>query len=852
MMPRRAMWVTLLLSLLFVTPAAWAQEQGVKVYYVGPSDLIYATLAHSAPHLTLVRDPAFAQVFVINAADLTLEESQAIGERVRSEQAGLVLFASPFFPRGVGDLKAALGVGAVELHVVDDGSREKVHPATEADPLLEAIAWASAPPVANRTVVANVNVFRPILLTEGEEPVVERMRGREHNQVFIVAPWFGDATNADWLVWPYFHYLIYRLTAEAGGAPHPLPFADYPLAPAPHAALRTWLTLGGIALFLGAVAIYSVMRRRAFIAPDLPPPPPPAPRWARVGFHRPMAGALLGIGGSLFLFLPLWLYVVWFVPRYIFPVSGTAVLWRRVVFGGGVIALLLDGGLSRAAVWYFARLYPYRPREAMRYFQFLLWWQWLTGAALLGASAVAVGLLLPSTPGAYLSWPILFLAALQFPGFLTLFRYLFRAMHRFDAEQMLMLAGAVTLPIFQGASAVLLRRWGMMQPRLGAEMGAIGGMALGASMGLIFLFLLGLVLSYSIGLSPVLIFLPTFNRRMWKHLLGYGLRRLPGDLLLPVGVGLWMWGLPHWPELEGRQQLVEAAFLLAITTWALRESLFADLMPTVAEVVAAGYRTLLRYLISRGLRVGLWMTFFLVAVGSAVAVPLVEGLFKTYFPEAVLFVLWSGLGIVLWWADAALEGVGRPGLASWLRLLEGTLAALLLIWALPRYGLRGLGWSLVVAAVVRSFAALLLVRRVAVAPHLYLWQAFIAPAGAGLVLYNLLRLLVDLLHPARIRETAVLAFVGWLALPLYLFLTALLGGWEERAFEELEAALTLLGPLRRPFVPLLVILRVGRRLSPLRGHYPVDWWALAEEEATALTLHRPAWTGRTRALGPER
>ncbi len=844
---RRAASLLLLALLLLPLGGASAQERGnIAVYYVGPQDAIYQTLARSAPALRLVPRPELAQVFVLNDADVETAALQAVGAWVREEKAGLVLFAGPHLPRGGNDLRAMLGVGAVEFSVVGEGLPQKVVPGTEEDPLLEAIAWSSAPPVGARTIVANPNIFRPILLTEGGEPIVERMRGRDRYHVFIVSPWLDDRSNADWSAWPYFTYLVYRLTAEAGGADYLLPFADYPLAPVPHRQARFELAVGGLLLLIGAIAVYSVVRRRAFLAPRLLPPPPPAPRWVAVGFHRPLSGAILLVAGGVVFLFPLWLYASWFLPREVFPFTQTAALWQQLSLAGWGLSILFDAGVSTAAVWYFTRIYPYRPDEAMRYIQFAFWWQWLTGGVLLGLMALAAGLLLPYGRWAYLTYPLLFQAVLQFPGFLTLFRYLFRALQRFDAEQTLTLAALAALPLFQGASAFLLRRWGMTVARMGAEMGAMAGMTVGLWLDLVFTFLLGIVLAYTIGFRPRGFLMPTFDRRVGWRVLSYGARVAWGDLVMPSLLLLMLLLLPRWPQVEAEARMLMTPLLaLAAASLLLREGLFADLMPSIAEAATAGYRTLLRYYLSRGARYGLWMGLFLAATGSAVAVPLVRGVLKVDLPSAALFALWGALGWTLWWADAALEGSGRPALRSWLRLFEGGVALGGTLFAAPRYGLEGLAWALLVAALLRTVAAFLLVRRVVIAPHLYLWQALVAPMGAALVLYNLLAGVADLLSPTRIREAALLAWVAWATLPLYAFLTAFLGGWEDRALEELTRSLDLLGPLRLGLRPLVAAIRLGRRLSPLKGYYPVHWWALAEEEATALTLHRPGWRRRS-------
>jgi len=207
--------LVLLALLLGLAPAALAQTPAgtVKVYYIGPADAVAQAIERS-PYVTLVSRPEMAQVFVLNDAQLEPAQLQGIGRQVLREDVGLVIFAGSAFPQSTGDLRALLGVGMFGLAGGRSTPRALVA-GEEPDPLQKALAWVSAPPLCARTVISNPNLLLPIVKTTTGEPVIQRVRGREQTQVFIVGGWLGDASNEQWVHWPYFDYLIYRLLIEA-------------------------------------------------------------------------------------------------------------------------------------------------------------------------------------------------------------------------------------------------------------------------------------------------------------------------------------------------------------------------------------------------------------------------------------------------------------------------------------------------------------------------------------------------------------------------------------------------------------------------------------------------------------
>ena len=114
-----------------------------------------------------------------------------------------------------------------------------------------------------------------------------------------------------------------------------------------------------------------------------------------------------------------------------------------------------------------------------------------------------------------------------------------------------------------------------------------------------------------------------------------------------------------------------------------------------------------------------------------------------------------------------------------------------------------------------------------------------APILAGGVFYVLLRLLGDLLWKGDQMTSILLFFLAILpAYPIYAFLYAFFGGWEDDTLAEVRRAAELssfMKPLARLF---WAASRLGARVSPLHGRFKMPIRAEALAEAASLTQER--------------
>ena len=586
--------ILLLFSLSFSTAFAQTSAGAVGVYYVGAEDAVARAIDSAAPYLVLVDRPELAQVYILNNSPLDPDRLRTIGRQVQREEVGLIVFAGDLFPTDTAELRSLFGVSTFGLAVGKTSPIQVVE--GEADPLQRALAWSSAPELSARTVISNPNLLLPVVTTRAGVPLVQRVRGREQFQAFLVGPWAAAEENAAWVTWPYFNYFIYRLVAEAGDAPRVLSYANYPGSPVPHGNTRLLLAGGGVlALFIAVVAVFGT-RRALYLRPDstwqlhagrLQSRESVHKEWHRVGFHRPLAGLLSLLGISLLFFVPYLSYQSYFLPRLLIPWPQVLENWDLVTSWLLVSAVIFDLGIGTAAVYYFAAQRFHAPEESFRYFQFYLWWQLLSGAIQFFLISWLSSYLLPQTALAHLSYYFWARAWLQFPGFWRLFQLFFRANQRFDHEQLLTALLMLGVVFFQAISIFLMRRWGSAQPQLGEVLGSMLGLGLGVYLTEWAAFLLGMLLYKLQGFSLRDLFWPTFDRSISRRMLGFGVRLALGTLAAPVGYliqrQIFLNLLPNY-DLVSELWLVLLNFVFAYEL--LSAGFYQGLMPVLTEAHA--------------------------------------------------------------------------------------------------------------------------------------------------------------------------------------------------------------------------------------------------------------------------
>ncbi len=839
-----------------------AQPRAISIYYVGPQDAISRAIDLADPYIVRVDDPDLAQVIVINNPLLTegvARSLQELGADAQQGRIGMVIFCGPLFPQNPQDLRDILGVSTfgMELHT----TASDVRASNVGNPLQQAIAWNSAPEVAARTVIANPNLLQPVVIASDRDSIIQRVRGRDRGrattqmQTWVVGAWLDHPTNSRWSQWAYFNYLVYHLIADAAGASPILSFADYPHAPTPQGSARLIIGGAGVIVMLVAGLAYTTTRRHLYLSADLTrswrrmsllsdgKSGPAAGR--RVGLHRPLSGFLAFLPWSLTLFLPLTIYSLYLAPDLLGTGTAGLEMWEQVTRWTLMVWVLLDAGTGIAAVRHFSAHFDHTPRRAVRFLQFYVWWQLLSGAAQVGVVCLAAAVVMPAIGMAHLTYAILARAVLQVPGFLGVFALTFRARQRFASEQFLNLLYIASVPSFQTGLVLLFRSWVGGHPETTQGIAVLLGLAGGILLAEGLAFGVGAYLHRRDGQALTAIFLPTFDSRTVSEALKFGIpwaigAAIPattallqtqwastflGGALIPADLSIQSW---------------QALILLTTAFEILLTGFFHDLMPALTEAAALQTRTLLRYYVSQGVRYGAWFSLFLFAALSAFGVSMLPNALTTRYPDAWIWLIpvlgWGALRWMVWLPDRMLEAAGRPELIVALTLVEHTVRIGSALFLTPRWGMGGVLVAYLVALLLRSALGRIAAGHLLIHGRLYIWQGLLSPAVAAGILYYLLSSVQGL----RIGTTGEASMLGTIALlllsmPVYAFFTALLGGWDYGSLTDLRRATGLSG-VGYPYAWIMLqAVRLGAYISPLHGRFPVGLHSLAQEEALTVT-----------------
>jgi hypothetical protein len=476
-------------------------------------------------HLTLVDSLERADVIVVYNAWPSFQEISA----VRDKGLGIVLFMGPQLDTQLAAL-GDLGLGWGGGWGTDPVSIEPVPKLS--DPLLEQIAWTSAPQIKARSMVAGVTggpELEALVQTEDGHDLVLGRATVGNGQVYIFTPWIppDEAHNPDLLDW---NYLVYHLTVKAAGE-EPLNYAAYPGSPVPHDQERAGLALVLGIMLVGTVGAFVLARRYSQGHPEaLDHIVASVGRyrklqqtaWDEVGFHRPLAGFLFLVAVGLVMFIVLMIYQQAVLYGTLLKSAQARGAWSLVTTFFATVWVLFDWGTGTAFVKFLAERRVDDPREGIKYAQFYVWWQAITGTVQLGLIVLIAAYVMPHTGYAFLSYYLILHALIQFPGFFNVFQNTFRAYQKQDYDQVLNLVLYLTPILVQSVSVLLLSQWGATNPVFGKSMGGVFGLGIGVYLSNVLVFVVGYILFKRLGFNASVLFMAHFDRDTVTSALRFG------------------------------------------------------------------------------------------------------------------------------------------------------------------------------------------------------------------------------------------------------------------------------------------------------------------------------------------
>jgi len=812
----------------------------LRVYYAGPAGPVQQAL-DLADELELVAAPESADVLVLNSV---IPEPQRLAAALE-RGAGLLLIPGPALPAS--DLRLLLG----EPIVCGRRGDALTLAQAQGDPVFGQIPWTSAPQVRERALCAGLAGWQVLVVgLDGESVLATRERGVR--RLYLLTPYL-DGYNPQLQEWPYFSYLIYALAVTAGGR-DPASFAEYPGSPVPHGRERG-LLLGILGMAAASFALlFLAVRRYSLAHPELLDALVRDPSsfrrrevstgWEEIGFQRPLAGFLFAFTYGIVLFVPAIVYRNLVLPAYILPSAQTLGIWGQVTQFFNLIWVFFDMGTSSAFIKFFAQYRVHDVRRAVQYGQVYVWWQALSGSLQVCAMAFLGATVLPRTAYALYAWAVIVHALIQLPGFYQVMRHALTALQRFDYAQVLDLGLALVFPmVTQPLLVTLLLAWGSAQPALGRVTGGLFGLGLAAYASELLTFLLGLILFSRLGFRSRLLFLAHFDGRTLWEALRFGLFEMLGSLLWMVGqaaeVLITQARLHNYAEVWGNWALAQN-FVYA---YQVINTLYKNLLSSISEAFSHGRTVLARYYAAMAYKWGGLTSGFLGAVLLAVADRFSRGIGLPEFARAALFaaplIVWGAAQFPSWVSDNVQLASNRPYLRALMIGLEQMIRIVLAWLLIGRFQV----WALVIAyfagLLTKDILAYWVNYRLCFPQRFYVWPTLVAPLLAGAVHYALLRWLGGVFWREGPVGSILLLFLSLVpSLPVFAFLYAFFGGWDDGTLEELRAAVALSGALRGPAYLFWWGSAWGARLSPLHGRFPAELREAALAEARALTRER--------------
>lgn len=568
--------------------------------------------------------------------------------------------------------------------------------------------------------------------------------------------------------------------------------------------------------------------------------------WKEIGFHRPLGGILYNL---IFVIVAAGFGImlsVWLMPNVVFPFP-SAMGFQDMTFSMfGLYFTLLDIGVGNALQRFVADENIKEPYKAIRYLQFFIWFQMVSGLGQTTFISVWVLTSVRNSTLSYASWFFLIYSTIQFPGMLGVFAGALEAYQQYHKYKLL---DFIKFQVFENGMRIifiLIGRWlGRLYPQIGELMGATIGSIIG-----IYAkdFITAAIAAH--WLRPILkdvnpsweiknLWYVQFDRKIVKECLSFGIRAMLPGLIAPFAqyiVTLIMVAyLPNYSAILGM-------FLLGNMLSQMIDTFALNIAPPLSESYLNGKKKLSANYITRGYRWNGITACFMIGLlfAGAPLLGVVAGdNFGYVVPIIQSLVFFRFAGMYATFHDRIFNGVGKPHYNIVLIAIEqATRIAILIVMLIVLQ----LGWpSLVISQgvgwVAKWFAGFIILNWKIIKVKINVYQTFIATFISALVEGLYVNAAVTWLYPglaAQIGDTVaaiLLVLLGIFTGPFFVFFPvySFIGGWDEESIRIVKRSAEMAGPSKL-LVNIIATLSIKvSKISPLHGKFPITYEGVYEE-----------------------
>ncbi len=565
-------------------------------------------------------------------------------------------------------------------------------------------------------------------------------------------------------------------------------------------------------------------------------------QWEEIGFIRPLAGFQMIVSCIYLSVLPVLIFAA-IMLNYVIPFPQSIGMTSWVSGAFSLLFTIFDLGTGIAMIKYFAEYRVKQPDKAMHYIQFYIWFQLISGIIQITLLSIATASMAPDSAYGFLTWIILFKLLTQFPGFATVFHNIFRALQRYD---LMILTWVLPVPFtvpFIFIGMIWLRHFGLANPEYGEVMGISLGNVVPVFVGTWLYIIFSLVIYKALGFSLKATFCAHFDMKVVKQSLNFGLRYTPGAIApmlsgfaLPLILSVW---LNNYLELNS---------LLAVALWinflirAPGYMLYSNLLPSISEAFSHQRKILSSHYIDQALK---WSLMFLggilpyfIVLGEDVAAAIMPEQWAAASQFIALAVIFGAIEFLSALPDETFKAVGKPQLFTLVNMFDHLLRIVLMLVLIPQFQIHGVLYAFIIAASIRCLLSWFILANYILKIELSWWQSIVTPAIVTLVIFIIALFIKQVYQVDSPQEALPLVLIFFVISPVFYFITAVLGGFDDKNLKEFKKATNLNIVTRLlGFIPLWPT-ALGVRLSPLHNRFPMKNWDAAQQEAHSLTQEK--------------
>lgn len=765
--------------------------------------------------------------------------------------------------------------------------------------ILKSIAWNSAVELVNYTQFPNIDTITGneeyiyMRYYNGSDTSNSLVFGRSlcgsYNNIIVYAGWFTNGINTEFQLWPYFNYLMFNSIQSIAGKTF-VSYKDWKYSPVPHLFDQIILGLFVLCCIIIAVLLFKKQRQKGkpkrleyetleLIEKEIHGKEisiktyleskgslnevearllnaqkqesnrnhqigveEKRDHWEEIGFHRQQAGFLQTIYSLIFIIIPQLVMTSFVMPMFIQPHPQAGGYYSYTLHFFEAIWVLFDLGLQYSFVKYFSAHRIERPEKAYHYVQIFVWWQILSGLVQICMVAFVGSFVFPMTNLSYLTWMFIVHSLIQFPGFFRVFEFFFQGMQRNDKQMitfvlqmflMRLICQIALVPVFRAIYGGI--------PMYGDAFGAGIGLLLGQYVGDIIIFLITIKWYKQLKLSFKPIIAAEFTKQEFIESIKFGAKMAAGSVWVPA---VWMLQVvlvsSHLPNYAAEQGYYELAYTITQIP-AAATLIYEGVLGGLTEAWTYNKKTLLNYISGASMRLGFFWTSFLCCALWAIGPTFIIGTAGQGWARAAdfvwLFVLFQLLGPFSWQGDKEFAASDHPGYAGIAWIIEQGLRAILLFILVPTMQImESVIIAYMIALTVKDIFIWVVIET-KIHKHTWnIWPTFISPAISGALIYLLLKVMEGYAKNLGLIGVLIL-FVAtfFVVLFVYSFLNGFFGGYDDNTIAEFQKSANMVvgvGGLARG---LYKCAKLGTKISPLHGKFPVKEYIEAYKEADELT-----------------